>query len=324
MTVIDVHTHFTPPFMAEEGAREGGVFGVRAEDGHLVHPEGFRYPIHPDSQDAGLKLEGMDEAGIDIAVLSLIPPLFFYDQPADEAVEFARRANDALASMVEGHDRLLAFAHLPLQAPEEAARELDRAITELGFRGAQIGTDAGTGRAIDSPELEPVFAAAARHDLPLVLHPSYVGLKPGLEDFYFTNSIGNPLETTVAAARLIHAGTLDRFPSLKPVLVHAGGYLPYQIGRFDHAYEVRTEPKVSLHRRPSEYLDRFYMDTITHAEAQLDFLASVIGTERLVLGTDIPFDMGDRRPLELIGRTSVDEHAIGQTAATLLRVDGAS
>jgi aminocarboxymuconate-semialdehyde decarboxylase len=111
---------------------------------------------------------------------------------------------------------------------------------------------------------------------------------------------------------------------LKLVLVHAGGYLPYQIGRFDHAYEVRSEPKVSLDRKPSEYLDRFFMDTITHADAQLDFLASLVGTERLVLGTDIPFDMGDPRPLDLIRRTSVDPDAIGATAASLLRLDGAS
>jgi aminocarboxymuconate-semialdehyde decarboxylase len=324
MTVIDVHTHFTPPFMAEEAAREGGLFGVRAEDGFLIHPEGFRYPIHLESHDVGAKLAGMDEAEIDAAVLSLIPPLFFYEQPADEAVPFARRANDALAEMVDGEDRLLAFAHLPLQAPEEAAAELDRAVDELGFRGAHIGTDAGPDLKLDARELDPIWAAAERHDLPIVLHPSYVGLKPGLEDFYFTNSIGNPLETTTTAARLIHAGTLDRFPSLKLVLVHAGGYLPYQIGRFDHAYDVRNEPKVSLDRRPSEYLDRFYMDTITHAEAQLDFLASLIGTERLVLGTDIPFDMGDPRPLDLIRRTSVDENAIGATAASLLRLDGAA
>jgi aminocarboxymuconate-semialdehyde decarboxylase len=108
------------------------------------------------------------------------------------------------------------------------------------------------------------------------------------------------------------------------VLVHAGGYLPYQIGRFDHAFKVREEPKVSLDRKPSEYLDRFYMDTITHAPAQLDFLASVIGIGRLVLGTDVPFDMGDPLPLEVIGQTSVDPDAIGATAASLLRLDSAA
>lgn len=324
MTVIDVHTHFIPPFVLEEAAREGGVFGVHAPaEGRLAHPEGFQYPVDPELHDAELKLSRMDEAGIDIAVLSLIPPLFFYEQPASEAVEFARRANDALASMVDGHDRLFGLAHLPLQAPDEAAVEFDRAITELGFRGAQIGTAAGAGLPLDARELDPVYAAAERHGLPIMLHPSYVGLKPGLEDFYLTNTIGNPLETMIAAARLIHGGTLDRFPSLSPILVHAGGFLPYQLGRLDHAYSVRPEPKVSLDRAPSEYLDRFYMDTITHADAQLDFLASLIGTERLVLGTDIPFDMGDPHPLDRIRRTSVDEHAIGKTAETLLRISSA-
>lgn len=324
MTVIDVHTHFTPPFMEEEASRDGGIFGVRAEDGYLVHPEGFRYPIHSDSQFVDEKLAAMDEAEIDVAVMSLIPPLMFYNQPADAAVAWARRTNDSLAETVEGQDRLLGFAHLPLQAPEEAARELDRAVSELGFRGAHIGTDAGPGKPLDQAGLDPVWEVAQEHDVPMILHPSYVGLKPGLEDYYFTNSIGNPLETTTIAARLIHSGLLDRFPTLKPVLVHAGGYLPYQIGRFDHAYKVRQEPKVSLDRKPSEYMDRFYMDTITHAPAQLDFLASVIGIDRLVLGTDHPFDMGDPRPLEVIRQTSVDPDAIGATAASLLRLDGAA
>jgi aminocarboxymuconate-semialdehyde decarboxylase len=324
VTVIDVHNHFTPPFMEAEASRDGGVFGVRSEDGHLIHPEGFRYPIHGESLDVGQKLAGMDAAGIDVAVMSLIPPLMFYNAPADEAVAWARRTNDSLAEFVEGEDRLMGFAHLPMQAPEDAARELERTVNELGFKGAHIGTDAGPGRTLDEAGLAPVWEAAQALDVPMVLHPNYTGLKPGLEDFYFTNSIGNPLETTTTAARLIHGGTLDRFPSLKPVLVHAGGYLPYQIGRFDHAYKVRNEPKVSLDRKPSEYLDRFYMDTITHAPAQLEFLASVIGIDRLVLGTDVPFDMGDPRPLEIVREANVDPDAIGSTAASLLRLDGAA
>ena len=324
MTVIDVHNHFTPPFMEEEASRDGGIFGVRSEDGHLIHPEGFHYPIHGESLDVEQKLAGMDAAGIDIAVMSLIPPLMFYNAPADEAVAWARRTNDSLAELIQEQDRLRAFAQIPMQAPEEAARELERTVNQLGFLGAHIGTDAGPGRTLDAADIDPVWEAAQALDVPMVLHPNYVGLKPGLEDFYFTNSIGNPLETTTTAARLIHGGTLDRFPSLKPVLVHAGGYLPYQIGRFDHAYKVRNEPKVSLDRKPSEYMDRFYMDTITHAPAQLAFLASVIGIERLVLGTDIPFDMGDPRPLEVIREAGVDPDAIGATAASLIRLDGAA
>ena len=325
MTVIDVHTHYLPRFAVDEAKDGNGSFGLSSEgnpeDGEfLTYAQGFRHPIDRELYDAEYKLRKMDEAGIDVAVLSTIPTFVFYDEPADEAVEFARRVNDALAETVDGHDRLLGFAHIPLQAPKEAAAELERAVNELGFKGAQIGCDAGTGRGLDLEELDPVYEAATELDLPLVLHPVYVGLKPGLEDYYLVNSIGNPLETMIAAARLMHGGVFERRPELKIVLVHAGGFLPYQVGRLDHSWEVRDEPKVKIKKKPSEYLDRFWMDTITHSPAQLDFLQSLIGTDRLVLGTDIPFDMGDPMPLELIAKTSVDPAAIGKTAADLIQL----
>lgn len=316
MTVVDVHTHYLPPFFVDE-AKTGGSFGVREEDGWLVHPEGYRYPVSPEFVEVGAKLADMDRLGIDVSVYSIAPPLFFYDKQPLEAVQFARRANDALAELVSGSDRLLGFASLPLQDGEEAAAELERTVRELGFVGAQIGTNCGP-KPIDSPELAPVLAAAERLDVPLMLHPYYVGPKPMLEDFYFTNSIGNPLDTCIAAARLIHSGALDRHPSLKVVLVHAGGFMPYQLGRLDHAFSVRREPKVAIERKPSSYLDRFWLDTITHSDESLKFLESMVGQGRIVLGTDLPFDMGDPVPLERIRRIGIDPSALGETAASLL------
>jgi aminocarboxymuconate-semialdehyde decarboxylase len=321
MPVVDVHTHFIPEFVLDEGAEGSGVFGVQAADGTLRHPEGFRYPVQPEFHDSAAKLRKMDEMEIDVSVLSISPTLFFYEAPAADAVAFARRANDALAEMVAAEERLYGFAHLPLQDADAAAAELDRCLTELGFVGAQVGTTYANGKPLDGPELEPVLTTADRHGLPLMLHPYYVGPKPGLEDFYFTNSLGNPIDTTVAASRLIHAGTLDRFGSLPVVLVHAGGFLPFQVGRLDHAHAVRPEPGGRLERQPSAYLERFYMDSITHGDAQLRFLADLVGERRVVLGTDLPFDMGDPRPLERVRRADVDEHAIGRTAAAILRLD---
>ena len=315
MTVIDVHTHFIPEFVIADGA-----LGVKAEDGTLVHPEGFRYPAHPEFHDVAAKIAGMDAAGIDLAVLSLSPTMFFYEADAEEAVEFARKANDALAEMIDGNERLLGFAHLPLQDAAAAAAELDRCVGELGFRGAHIGTSYDGGKPLDGPELEPLFAAADRHGLPLVLHPYYVGSKPGLEDFYFTNSLGNLIDTTVAGARLLHSDVLDRFPSVPIVLVHAGGFLPFQVGRLDHAHAVRQEPRKFIADPPSTRLDRLWMDTITHSDEALAFLQSRIGLERIVLGTDIPYDMGDPRPLDRVRRAGVDEHRIGATAASLIQL----
>ena len=316
MPVVDVHTHFIPRFVMDEAAGPG-VFGVREQDGWLVHPEGFRYPALPEFLEPGAKLAQMDSLGIDVSVLSSSPTLFFYESPADEAVEFVRRSNDALAELVAGEDRLYGLAALPLQAPEEAAAELERVVRTLGLLGAQIGTSYA-GKPLDGPELEPVLAAAERLGAPLMLHPYYVGPKPGLEDFYLTNSVGNPLDTCVTAVRLIHSGTLDRFPGLKVVLVHGGGFLPYQLGRFDHAFAVRPEPNAKIDRPPTSYLHRFWMDTITHSDAALRFLAGLVGTDRVVVGTDLPFDMADSQPVERLARTGIDPHAIGRTALELL------
>jgi aminocarboxymuconate-semialdehyde decarboxylase len=323
MTVVDVHTHFIPGFFVEEAAKSGGFFAVKEEDGWLAHPEGFRYPVQREFVDREAKLAQMDELGIEVSVLSSSPTLFFYEAPAGEAVEFARRSNDALADLVAGSDRLNGLATLPLQAPEAAVDELERSVGELGLLGAQIGTNCGS-VPLDAPELEPVLAAADQLRVPLMLHPYYVGPKPGLEQYYLTNSIGNPLDTCVAAARLMHSGAFDRFPRLQVVLVHAGGFMPYQLGRLDHAFAVRREPREHTDRPPSAYLDRFWLDTITHSDGSLEFLVSTVGAGRVVLGTDLPFDMADAHPLDRLERAGVDPHALGANAAELLGLGQAS
>lgn len=294
----------------------GGLFGVRKQDGWLVHPEGFRAPLTADFHDRAAILERMDRSEIDASVLSLSPTMFFYDRDADEAVAFAQAANDALAEFVAGEERLLGIAHLPLQDPEAAAEELDRAVGKLGLRGALIGTNAGR-VSLDDDALAPVLSAAERLGAPLVLHPYFVGPKPGLEPFYLTNSIGNPLDTCIAAARLIHAGTLDRYPALELVLVHGGGFLPYQLGRLDHAFGVRAEARTAIGRPPSDYLRRFWVDTLTHSDAALTFLAELVGADRLLLGTDLPYDMADARPVERARRVGLDVRAMGAGALDL-------
>jgi aminocarboxymuconate-semialdehyde decarboxylase len=318
MTVIDVHAHYIPPFVLEEADGGEAVFGVRYDDGYLAHPEGFRYPVQDTFHDPAAKLAEMDQLGIDVTVWSSAPPLFFYEQEPAAGVAFAARFNDALAASIAGHERLLGFATLPLADPDAAAAELERAVNELGFVGAQTGTFGAGNRPLDTGETDPVLATAHRLGVPLMLHPVYVGPKPNLEDFYFTNTIGNPLDTCIAAARLMHSGALDRYPNLKIVLVHAGGFIPYQLGRFDHAFSVRSETRVASVRQPSSYLDRFWFDTITHSDESLRFLVDLVGPERIVLGTDLPFDMADAAPLDRLRRTGVSAEGLGRTAAELL------
>jgi len=151
-----------------------------------------------------------------------------------------------------------------------------------------------------------VLAAAADLGVPLILHPYYVGARPGLADFYLTNLIGNPLATTVCAARLIFSGALDELGALRLVLTHGGGYLPYQIGRLDHGRRVRPEAGGCAHP-PSAYLSRFWFDTVTHAPGPLRFLADSAGADHVVYGTDFPFDMAAGPLADQLAGTGLSE-----------------
>jgi aminocarboxymuconate-semialdehyde decarboxylase len=178
-----------------------------------------------------------------------------------------------------------------MQAPKQAADELRHAVTVLGMRGAQIGSNIA-GRNLDDPEFEPVWAAAAELDAFILVHPNNVAGAERLSSYYLTNLIGNPLDTTIAGACLVFSGVLERYPSLKVCLAHGGGFLPYQAGRLVHGWHVRAEPKKKLGRPPTDSLKRFYFDTMVHSQEALEFLVGSAGAERVLLGSDYPFDMG--------------------------------
>jgi aminocarboxymuconate-semialdehyde decarboxylase len=291
---IDVHTHFAPASVLAAARRGQGFNGMTTErtggQEWLVHRQGFRWPVPPVFYDLPARLAAMDQRGIGHAVLSAAPQLFMYWADATEAAGFCREVNDELAAFAAGSGgRITAVATLPMQDPAAAVTELRRAVTGLGMRGAEIGPDVA-GTPLDHPGPRTVLAAAADLGVPLILHPYYVGARPGLADFYLTNLIGNPLATTVGAARLIFSGVLDELAALRLVLAHGGGYLPYQIGRLDHGHLVRPESG-GCAQAPSAYLTRFWFDTVTHAPGPLRLLTELAGPDRVVYGTDYPFDM---------------------------------
>jgi aminocarboxymuconate-semialdehyde decarboxylase len=281
---IDVHTHFAPRDL-------DGIGGIRLDGDTVVHPEGFRWPLHRSFYDVEARLAAMDELGIDLAVMSIAPPLFLYWlDDTSASVDFCRRANDDLAAFArDSGGRIEAVATLPMRDPAAAVAELHRAVGTLGMRGAEIGPRVED-TYLDDPLLRPILAAAAELDVPLILHPYHVGPRPGLAEYYLSNLVGNPLESTAGSAHLIFGGVLDELETLRPVLMHGGGYLPYQIGRLDHGHRVRAESAGCKHP-PSSYLRRFWYDTITHAPGPLRFLLDTVGADRVVYGTDFPYDM---------------------------------
>ncbi len=294
---IDIHTHFIPPQLIADARQGRALNNLKLEQRHgaewVVHPQGYQYPLAAEFWDMEAKLRQMDKLGLDVSILSISPTLFFYWADAHATCDFCQLANESVAQMAQqSGGRLRGMATVPLQDPAAATAELRRAVTKLGLRGVELGTTMENAP-LDDLRFDPLFAAAEELDVPVVLHPYYVGSKPQLADFYMTNLIGNPLETTIAAARLILSGCLDRHPKLKVILVHAGGFLPFQIGRLDHGYDVRSETHAVIPQPPSSYLKRFYFDTITHANLPLKFLIDLVGKEHMVIGTDIPFDMAD-------------------------------
>lgn len=272
------------------------------------------------------KIRDMDERKLAFSVLSSTPFAFFYEIEEGPAVELAQYQNDQLAEMVKVHpDSFAAMATLPLQAPDAALKELDRAINKLGLRGIEIGSHVG-GRELGDRAFWPVYEFLENHELPMFIHPHNVAGMDRLQEYYLSNLIGNPLDTTIASANLIFSGVFEKYPGLKVILAHGGGQLPYIFGRLEHGYQVRPECKDYIRRSPREFLGNFYFDILTHSDEALRYLISLVGSDHVLLGTDYPYDMGENHPVETVlrvsGITESDRDKISRdNAVTLFKLD---
>jgi aminocarboxymuconate-semialdehyde decarboxylase len=313
---VDIHNHFIPPYIVHQARRGRAVDGLTIErhDGQewVLHRQGYRYPLAPEFWDPAAKLQHMDRLGIDISILSIAPTMLFHWLESGPAQEFCRQTNEAMAELAaQSGGRLYGLATVPCQDPAAAATEMRRAVQDLGLLGALIGTTIEK-VPLDDPRFEPLLATVAGLGVPLFLHPydKLVRMRAELADFYMSNLIGIPLATTLAASRLILSGCLDRHPNLSVVLMHAGGFMPYQIGRLDHGYRVRPETGANISSPPSSYIRRFYFDTITHAGDRLKSLLGWVGADRVVLGTDIPFDMADLNFAQHLAAADLDDKTV--------------
>jgi aminocarboxymuconate-semialdehyde decarboxylase len=200
--------------------------------------------------------------------------------------------NDQIARHVAVHpDRFYGLATLPMQAPQAAADELARAMVKLGLKGAQIGSNI-RGQNLDDPSLDPVWSVANEHAAFIMVHPTQVAGADRLKRYYLANLIGNPLDTTIAAASLVFGGVIARFANIRFFMVHGGGFTPYQAGRWQHGWHVRPEPQVNIKEPPEAAIRSLYFDTILHGRPALEFLVATFGASHVLLGSDYPYDMG--------------------------------
>jgi aminocarboxymuconate-semialdehyde decarboxylase len=324
---IDVHAHILTEEMMRLMRQEAPEIGptlseVDAEGGVLQVGNIVQRPFPRGAWDLELRLRHMDEAEVDMQVLSVCPQTFLYDRDPALTATLSTIQNDGIAEVVRQHpDRFLGIATLPMQDPERAVAELRRAMGQLGLRGAQIGSHV-EGRNLDDPALEPLWAAADELGAFILVHPQKIAGGDRLKSFYLKNLIGNPLDTTIAAASLVFGGVLERHPNLRFCFAHGGGFMPYQVGRMNHGWSVRPEGKVNLKHKPEDSIRRLYFDCILHSEPALRYLVETFGADHVLLGSDYPFDMGMMDCVQQVRALRVSEQdrrtILGQAAVGLL------
>lgn len=307
---IDVHCHLATPAAAELQAphkrREYEPYDYfMGEDSKAQNK--VMFPTIVDRlRTASARLEDMDRMGVQIQGLATFVSEYAYWAPPAVGHEAAKLQNDHLAEAVAEHpDRFVGFgATVPLQDVDRAIAEMDRAVDELGFKGLQIGGTVA-GHNLDEPRFRPFWQAVAAKGIPVILHPNGYEESHRFGDYFLTNCIGNPLETMVAATRMIFSGLFEELPDLKLVLLHGGGYLPGYCARADHTWKVRPETRAAIpDHPPSHYMKRLYYDTMVFQPQYLGYLVDIVGADRVMAGTDYPFDMGEEDPMGLIDATA--------------------
>jgi len=298
---IDFHNHFYPEKYLKELSNPGGYARVEKDmQGRLlIHYEGDYNIVVGPHINLTDRLKDMDRCGVERHVLSLTTPCVEREE-AKRGVKLARLANEGFSEICESYpDRLSALAALPLQSPEDAAEELERAVKDLGLSGGTLMTNVN-GRPLDAPELSPVYERAVRLDVPLFIHPTSPTNHKYMEDYRLVPILGFGVDTSLSVLRMVFGGLLERLPRLKLVASHLGGVYPYLRGRIDIGYKAYPECKEKIKRPPSEYLKRIWVDSIIYDEDVFSSTLAFLGEEKIVLGSDHPHQIGDID--EAIGR----------------------
>ena len=327
---IDIHAHYLPRESLKAAKEIGKRYKLEIsqdEKGReLLSRDGKRTfgPFREEFHDLDLRLSIMRRAGVDMQALSIQNSFLFYWMEPEEGLEFARWMNDEFAAAVKKQPKhFTAMATVPLQDADKAAQELERAVKKLGLRGVQLGSNVN-GRYFDDPGFSPFWEAAQALDVLVFVHPTNGVGADRMKDYYLFNLIGNPAETSLAFAKCIFGGVLDRFPRLKFCLAHAGGFLPYTWGRLERGYKAIQACQGKISRPPGEYVKLFYFDTIAHSQMALEYLVQNFGADHVLLGSDYPFDMGDPEPCASVGNLRIDprdkEKISGGNAASLLAI----
>lgn len=305
MLKIDIHTHILPEHLPNFKEKYG-YGGFISLDHHkpccarmMVDDKFFR-EVEANCWDPAVRVKECDHHHINVQVLSTIPVMFSYWAKPQDCLDVSMFLNDHIAGIVNAYPkRFVGLGTIPLQAPDLAIKELERCM-KMGMRGVQIGSHVNDWN-LNAPELFPVFQAAEELGAAIFVHPWEMMGSDKMSKYWLPWLVGMPAETSLAICSMIFGGIFERLPRLKVAFAHGGGSFPSTIGRIEHGFNVRPDlVAVDNKVNPREYLNKFYLDTLVHDPAMLDYLVNLMGANQLALGTDYPFPLGELQPGKLI------------------------
>ena len=303
---IDIHTHILPEKYPDFRERYGYGGFIRLEHhapckARMMMDDRFFREIMDNCWDPKSRMTDCNRHGVDLQVLSTIPVMFSYWAEPEDTLDLSRILNDHIAGVVADYpDRFAGLGTLPMQAPDPAVAELERCVKELGLSGVQIGSHVNDWN-LDAPELFPVFEAAQDLGAAVFVHPWDMMGQKKMSKYWLPWLVGMPAETSLAICSMIFGGVFERLPKLRLAFAHGGGSFPATIGRVEHGFNVRPDLcAVDNPVNPRDYLGKFYLDSLVHDPDTLDFIVKLMGEDKIALGTDYPFPLGELEPGKLI------------------------
>lgn len=321
---VDIHTHIMPehvPKWADKFGYGGFIHLEHHKDccAKMMIDNKFFREIQDNCWSPQRRMKDCDETGVDVQVLSPIPVLFHYWANGEHAYDTSRYFNDHIAGVIDDYpDRFAGLGTLPMQSPELAVKELERCVIDLGLSGVEIGSHVNEWN-LNEPALFPVFQRAEELDACVFVHPWDMMGKANMEKYWLPWLVGMPAETSRAICSMIFGGIFERLPKLKVAFAHGGGSFPGTVSRVEHGFNVRPDLcAVDNDKNPKHYLGQFYIDSLVHDERILDYLIDLMGADRIALGSDYPFPLGEHHPGKMIEEmpysNRVKQQILGNTA----------
>ena len=310
---VDIHTHILPETWPDLHEKYGYGGFIRLEHyqpcrARMMMDDRFFREIEENSWSPEARIKESDRDQVDVQVLSTVPVMFSYWAKPEHTLDLSMILNDHIAGVVKKYPkRFIGLATLPMQSPRLAIQELERCMTELGMAGIQIGTHINQWN-LDAPEVFAVLEAAQDLGAAVFVHPWDMMGKDNMPKYWLPWLVGMPAETSLAISSLVFGGVLERLPKLRIAFAHGGGSFPATIGRIEHGFHVRPDLcAVDNNVNPREYLGKFYLDSLVHDETMLRYLVDLIGEDKVALGSDYPFPLGEHEPGKLIRTTGFDK-----------------